>query len=130
MNRGVAGTSKAYGRLSTVRRIWALCGVLSIGLPLGLLQAKQFTIRADVPLVSLDVAVSDSAGRPVTNLKQSDFLIYEDGQPRTCGTFLPPIHPTISFCSSTAATAPATSGHYSRKPWQDSHDTGSHRIAR
>jgi len=87
MNRGVAGTSKAYGRLSMVTRTWAVCGVLSIGLPLGLLQAQQFTIRVNVPLVSLDVAVSDSAGRPVTNLKQSDFLIYEDGQPQDVRNF-------------------------------------------
>lgn len=64
-----------------------MCGVLSIGLPLGLLQAQQFTIRVNVPLVSLDVAVSDSAGRPVTNLKQSDFLIYEDGQPQDVRNF-------------------------------------------
>jgi len=76
MNRRVAGTSKAYGRL----RIRAVCWFLSTVLPLGLLEAQQFTIRVNVPLVSLDVAVSDSAGRSVTNLTQSDFLIYEDGQ--------------------------------------------------
>src|SRR6476659_7254760 len=80
MNRRVAGTSKAYGRLRMVRRIRAVCWFLSTVLPLGLLEAQQFTIRVNVPLVSLDVAVSDSACRSVTNLTQSGFLIYEDGQ--------------------------------------------------
>ena len=47
----------------------------------------QFAIRMDVALVSLDVGVSDSAGRPVTNLTRDDFLIFEDGQRQNLQTF-------------------------------------------
>jgi Ca-activated chloride channel family protein len=47
----------------------------------------QFVIRMDMALVSLDVAVSDSDGRPVTNLTRDDFLIFEDGQPQNLHTF-------------------------------------------
>jgi len=37
------------------------------------------TIRVDVPLVSLDVTVTDATGKPVNTLTRSDFSIYEDG---------------------------------------------------
>lgn len=53
--------------------------LLSILLWPGFLQG-QFAIHVDVARVSLDVLVSDSADRPVTNLTRDDFLIYEDGQ--------------------------------------------------
>ncbi|HZI51833.1 MAG TPA: VWA domain-containing protein [Terriglobia bacterium] len=39
-------------------------------------------LKVYVQLTSLDVSVNDAAGRPVTNLKRSDFTILEDGQPR------------------------------------------------
>ena len=45
--------------------------------------------RIDVPLVSLDVSVLDSSGRPVTNLTADDFTIYEDGQTRELKNFSP-----------------------------------------
>lgn len=36
------------------------------------------TIRVDVPLVSLDVTVTDAQGKPINTLTKDDFLIYED----------------------------------------------------
>jgi hypothetical protein len=36
-------------------------------------------IRVDTELVTLTATVTDSRGRYVTNLKQSDFTVYEDG---------------------------------------------------
>jgi Ca-activated chloride channel family protein len=45
------------------------------------------TIRVNVPLVSLNVEVADSSGRPVTHLRQEDFSVYEDGKPQTVQTF-------------------------------------------
>lgn len=39
-----------------------------------------FSIRAD--LVSIDVSVSDSSGRPVAGLRRQDFTVLVDGQPR------------------------------------------------
>jgi VWFA-related protein len=47
------------------------------------------SIRVDVRLVTLDVTVSDAAGRPVTNLTQQEFQIFEDGQPQEIRTFSP-----------------------------------------
>ena len=38
--------------------------------------------RSGIALVPLDVRVLDRAGKPVTDLKQSDFLIKEDGVPQ------------------------------------------------
>jgi len=54
-------------------------------------QAPQF--RASVDLVTLDVAVVDNRGRPVTDLTQDDFEVQENGVPQTVATFLP-VHVT------------------------------------
>jgi VWFA-related protein len=40
------------------------------------------TIRISVRLVPVDVIVTDSHGRPVVDLKQEDFQIYENGRPQ------------------------------------------------
>ena len=37
------------------------------------------TFTVDVPLVSLDVTVTDDLGKPITTLGKDDFVIYEDG---------------------------------------------------
>src|SRR4029434_3032392 len=50
-------------------------------------EAPRF--RVDVPLVSLDVGVLDSTGRPVTNLTADDFTVYEDGDRREIKNFSP-----------------------------------------
>lgn len=42
-------------------------------------QDGGFTLRVDVPLVSLDVSVTDSNGKPMTTLTKDDFMIYEQG---------------------------------------------------
>lgn len=62
-----------------VLEVAAGCVLLSILLWPRFLQG-QYAIRVDVARVSLDVGVSDSAGRPVTSLTRDDFSIYEDGQ--------------------------------------------------
>jgi VWFA-related protein len=46
------------------------------------LLAGQFEIKIDVSRVSVDVEVSDSGGRAVTNLTQDDFVVLEDGHPQ------------------------------------------------
>ncbi len=43
---------------------------------------SEFTLRVDVPVVSLDVSVTDADGRPVVGLDRDDFEILEDGKPR------------------------------------------------
>jgi VWFA-related protein len=50
-------------------------------------QTPTFTIRVDVPLVTVDVTVSDIDDRPVTNLTRDDFLIFEDGKPQEIRAF-------------------------------------------
>ena len=42
-------------------------------------QDQPPTIRVDVQMVTVDVEVFDGAGRPVTDLRSSDFLVVEDG---------------------------------------------------
>jgi len=61
-------------------------GLASSG-PAAQQQPPQF--RAGVDLVTLDVAVVDNRGRPVTDLTQADFEIQENGVPQTVATFLP-----------------------------------------
>ena len=50
-------------------------------------QNQFFTIRVNVPLVSVNVEVLDAFGRPVTSLRQEDFVVYEDGQLQKIQTF-------------------------------------------
>jgi VWFA-related protein len=45
------------------------------------------TIRLDVNLVSLDVAVTDRSGRPISGLKQGDFRLTVDNAPRAITVF-------------------------------------------
>ena len=48
------------------------------------------TLQVTSRLVVLDVVVLDRAGKPVTNLDQSKFSIYEDKAPQTIKNFDPP----------------------------------------
>lgn len=42
--------------------------------------AETETLRINTALVTLSVGVTDKQGQPLTNLKQADFAVYEDGQ--------------------------------------------------
>jgi hypothetical protein len=69
------------------RRTAHLCfpALLLLALRPGLLaapqprQQQQPTFRGGVTAVPIDVRVVDRAGRPVTDLKQEDFTVFEDG---------------------------------------------------
>ena len=50
-------------------------------------QNPATTFRVDVPLVSLDVGVTDPSGRALINLTQEDFQILEEGEPREIKSF-------------------------------------------
>jgi Ca-activated chloride channel family protein len=50
-------------------------------------QDSPYTLRVDVAMVSLDVAVFNASGTPVTNLNREDFQIYEDGKPQQIQSF-------------------------------------------
>ena len=50
-------------------------------------EARPLTFGTDVGLVRLDVTVERSDGRFVTDLKESDFELLEDGRPQEISTF-------------------------------------------
>ena len=52
-------------------------------------QEPVYTLKVDVPLVSLEVAVFDAGGRPVTTLTREDFHVYEDGVIQDLRNFAP-----------------------------------------
>jgi Ca-activated chloride channel homolog len=45
------------------------------------------TFRVNVEMISMPVVVTDRTGRRITDLKQEDFLIYEDGTPQEISGF-------------------------------------------
>ncbi|HEY8560995.1 MAG TPA: VWA domain-containing protein [Pyrinomonadaceae bacterium] len=44
-------------------------------------------IRVDTQLVEVPILVTDKTGKPVLNLKQNNFMIYEDGRPQEISEF-------------------------------------------
>jgi Ca-activated chloride channel homolog len=52
-------------------------------------QEPNYTLRVDVPLVTLDVTIEDAAGSPVRNLSRNAFELYEDGIPQEIRYFAP-----------------------------------------
>ena len=48
-----------------------------------------YTLKVDVPVVTVDVSVDDSNGNLVSNLTRDDFLIYESGEPQDIRFFSP-----------------------------------------
>jgi Ca-activated chloride channel family protein len=73
--------------VSGIRKLLALsCAIL---LAAALLQAvpSQQALRVDVDLVNVVMTVQDAAGRFVTDLKESDFRVYEDGVEQKVAVF-------------------------------------------
>lgn len=52
-------------------------------------QEKPFTLKVDVPIVSVDVAVTDAKGNSVKSLAVGDFELLEDGVPQEIRYFSP-----------------------------------------
>jgi VWFA-related protein len=78
--------------------LWLLWGVLAVCLAAvgwrSVTSAQQpasapgeFVIRSQTNVVLVDVRVWDKNGKPVTDLKQNDFHIWEDGKPQTISSF-------------------------------------------
>ncbi len=66
-------------------------------------RAQDFTLSVDVPVVSIDVSVTDEAGQPVDGLRVEDFEILENGEPqqaRYFGSSTAPYHVYLLFDSS------------------------------
>src|SRR5438552_9481539 len=51
--------------------------IVSAGLLGG--QESIYTLKVDVPLVAVDVSVKDPSGKPINDLAEGDFEVYEDG---------------------------------------------------
>jgi Ca-activated chloride channel family protein len=67
-------------------RLLALAFVSGVWLPA---QVPDYTLRVDVPFVSVDVVVQDDHGRVVDDLSQESFELYEDGIPQEVRYFKP-----------------------------------------
>jgi VWFA-related protein len=52
-------------------------------------QEKEYAITVEVPLVNVDVVVTDNQGGFITGLKRENFRILEDGMPQTVTNFAP-----------------------------------------
>jgi len=52
-------------------------------------QEPIYTLKVDVPIVSLDVTVTDAAGNTINSLSQADFQILENGIPQEIRYFGP-----------------------------------------
>ena len=50
-------------------------------------QAETFVVRINVNLVQVDAVVTDSKGKPVTDLKADDFEVFQDGKAQTITSF-------------------------------------------
>jgi len=72
---------------------WALAAAATVTLAATLTARQErpggdaFSFRTAVELVNVTVTVTDGNGRFVSGLRQSDFQIYEDGQPQTIQQF-------------------------------------------
>jgi VWFA-related protein len=81
------------GRIVSVRRIFAFLFISLIFTAAILAQDAPFTLKVDVASISLDVAVFDASGKPISDLRKADFQIYEDGRPQQIQSFASSMSP-------------------------------------
>ena len=74
-------------RAHTTVLAWAL--TLGLAAHTAPIDGQQPLFRGGTSLVDLYVTVTDEEGRLVTDLEESDSLIYEDGQPQSIVLFEP-----------------------------------------
>jgi len=72
-----------------MHRIWQVAACLQLIVSPLLAQDSPFTVKVDVPVVSVDVVVTDAAGELISNLNKDDFEIYEDGTSQPIQFFSP-----------------------------------------
>jgi VWFA-related protein len=75
-------------------------------------QPKDPVFRSGVTLVEVPVLARDHSGKPIANLRQSDFRVWIDGQPRAVDLFTAPITQKMEQ----EASAHLPSGVYSNAP--------------
>lgn len=74
-------------RVQGIRKLMTLSSAALLGAALLTAVPSQQTLRVDVQLVNVVPTVQDAAGRFVTDLKEGDFKIYEDGIEQTIAVF-------------------------------------------
>ena len=92
-----------YHTMFQVLQVVRVVFLVLVSTRLGLAATQDFTLRVDVPLVILDVSVTDETGRPVDGLKPADFEVSENGKPqriRYFGSSAAPYHVYLLFDSS------------------------------
>src|SRR2546423_1759814 len=52
-------------------------------------QESVYTLKVDVPYISVDVSATDPSGKPVNGLTTDDFRLYEDGVRQDIRYFTP-----------------------------------------
>jgi len=61
--------------------LWLICALLFA--PAIIIPSQQDTVfRVNVDLVQVDAVVTDSEGRPVTDLRADEFIVLQDGKPQ------------------------------------------------
>jgi VWFA-related protein len=101
----------------------ALC-FLALASPTLIFGAQAKAQQPDVPtlnvssrIVLLDVVVTDKQGRPVTDLKQSDFAVYEDKLPQKISSFeVPSVHELPVVSSTTELINPDDPKSFGQSP--------------
>ena len=72
-------------KIIQIASVAVICSVLGIS---GEQNPEKVTkIRSEVEIVSLPVVVTDKTGKHITDLKQEDFKVYEDGVPQEIAGF-------------------------------------------
>ena len=70
-----------------MRTVRILIAVVSVAALLAQQGGNVATFKAESNLVVVNVSVKDKSGRPITNLKRSDFTLLEDGKPQNISVF-------------------------------------------
>jgi Ca-activated chloride channel family protein len=83
--------SRLFASILSLLGIGALCLVWSkvFSAPAQKPEGPPFTLKVDVDLVILNIAVIDEKGANVTSLRKEDFVVYEDDVVQEVSDFLP-----------------------------------------
>ncbi|HEY2382790.1 MAG TPA: VWA domain-containing protein [Terriglobia bacterium] len=71
------------------RTIFRLLALAAVSAALIAAQKPDYTLKVDVPFVTVDVTVEDANGNAVQNLSRDAFELFEDGAPQDIRYFLP-----------------------------------------
>lgn len=88
------------------RRLLSLALLACVAASAGVFAQAQLTFKSGIDLVRMDIRVVDAAGRPITDLRQDEVIITEDGANRPALLFQRVTEPAETFID--AATRAVT----------------------